>query len=81
MSGARKGPDVEVTTLKPCPFCGGPASMLEYNKGTMAAWHVAGCDRELCIAFCLAQVHRADCESAPETARKWNQRAKAEVTA
>lgn len=75
MSRVPKGPaKPAVTKLKPCPFCGGPASMEEYHKGTATAWHVAGCERETCIAWSLAQVHEAG-ESADDTAKRWNTRA------
>ena len=57
--------------LKPCPFCGGEAKLLEDEFGRTSGWWYASCSNLGCGII----ARTADRPTPQEAAKLWNRRA------
>ena len=59
-----------MTDLKPCPFCGGEATIKKVSSETIAPFFVAVCRQD----SCLLGEYQKDYSSDDEASKAWNTR-------
>lgn len=75
-AGYAGGGDMSKVELKPCPFCGGEASLSTVGR----SWYRITADHE---GFCILEEHESDCPQTDEQlallVRDWNLRTSSEI--
>lgn len=64
-SGRRKNP-----YLKPCPFCGGPASLFSFEQPNRSITYEVDCENDGCECSACTAMH----DTPEEAAAVWNRR-------